>query len=712
MIRQRPVVALAIACFVTAVTSLNVDVASAATYNVTAIACTGPGSFVAAVTAANANPGADTISFAPGLKVDWSSCPPVDSKTGQIFAAIITESVTIEGNGAVLDGNQYWLDTSGIKSPIRKCPSNGKEGVLVVATAPGLFEVGTRGADNSGIAVTVNNLTFREASAVAKLRSGASLTFDHTNIVDIVDIIGNCGRSPLVAMGSNHLTLRDSTLELFVSPGKIDPSSFHFGAISGSGRLDIVRTRFVDNQTNGSFFWSGDVNVVSSQFIDSGGFEHFGGRVRFVNSTHYISKGLIGQADLIVAGPGSTVEFVASTLSSYTYGCGSGCPLGNDSLMFLPSGGTMYFTASAVGNTAERTETGKLFNMTNGGTVSADTYTWMQPTAQQDAAALAALTGQPALLTSPPGLIDDGNELFDYYPVPVGPLLRSGSTPGVLIDAVPDANGANQLRDPITGDPLTTDVFGNPRVDGSGRRNIGAIQAQLAPHLVITKIGNAAASLAWTRPQDPPSSAITGYHLRYRAVGTGTWSGPIVITGPAALTTVVTGLTNGVDYEFEVTAVDGDGEGPTSNIVTGKPFGPITHPPVTATPSPGEVHLTWTPPTDWGGHGASTDYYVNYRIVGQTDFVQLLVSGTETVITGLTSGTQYEFCVYGRALNWSTGGCTPVTATVPAPEVPTTTSPSFPSLPETGRSTRPTMSVAAIALLLGGLAMLVARRRA
>ena len=698
---------------------MPLDVAAAATYDVTATACTGPGSFPAAVALANANPGTDTISFKPGLKVDWSSCPSLDYKKGRIYAAQITESVTIEGNGAILDGNQYWVDTAGNQSLIKQCPGTGKEGVIVMATAPGLFEVGTGGADNSGISVTVNNLTFRKASAVARVFTGASLTFDHTTITDIVDIIANCGRIPIDADGVGRLTLRDSTLKFFVTPGNIDPAANHFGAIAGSGRLDIVRTRFVANQTNGSFLWGGDVNVVSSEFIDSGGFLHFHGNLKFVNSTHYISKGLIGQSDLIVAAAGSTAEFRASSLSSYTYGCGSGCPLGNDALMFHPSGGTMHFVASAVGNTAERTETGKLFNMVNGGTVTTDTLTWIQPTALQDADALKTLTGQPGLLTAAPGLIANGNELFDYYPTPVAPLLGSSSTPGVLLDAVPDANGANQLLDPITGSPLTTDVFGNPRVDGNGRRNIGAIQTQLAPHLQIATIGNATVSLAWTRPRDPGSGAVTGYNVRYRTSGSGTWGTPILVTGPDTLTTVVPGLTNGTDYEFEVTGVNGAGDGPASNIVSGRPIGPVGTVALTVTPGLGQAHLTWAPLTDWGGHGAGTEYYVVYKVAGQVDVGHRLeVSGTETTITGLTPGGQYEFCVYGRAADWTAGSCIPVGATVlaPAPTTtttePTTTTMLPVTLPETGRNSGTGVAFGGIALLLGGISLLVARRRA
>lgn len=59
--------------------------------------------------------------------------------------------------------------------------------------------------------------------------------------------------------------------------------------------------------------------------------------------------------------------------------------------------------------------------------------------------------------------------------------LPGGATPlasGPLVSVIPDAGlgGVNALLNPITGQPITTDVFGNPRVNGAGFRDIGAIQ--------------------------------------------------------------------------------------------------------------------------------------------------------------------------------------------------------------------------------------------
>jgi hypothetical protein len=488
--------------------------------------------------------------------------------------------------------------------------------------------------------------------------------------------------------------------------------------IDGDGRLDIVRSRLIGNQAAGAFLWGGTANVVSSQFIDSGGLLHYGGALRFVNSTQYVARGRLGPSDTNTIGLGSDAVFEASSISGYSYGCPY-CPTDTDALVFRVTGGNVRLRSTAVGNTAERPETSPLVRVMNGGSLTADALTWMQPTALQDGAALIALTGQASLLTAPPGLLENGNQLIDYYPAPVAPLLGTAGTPGVLIDAVPDANGANQLIDPITSTPLTTDVFGNPRVDGNGRRNIGAIQTSLAPYLQIAAIGDGAVSLAWTRPADPVSGAITGYDIRFRRVGDVSWGAPRRVTGPGVLTSVITGLTNGVQYEFEVTGVNDAGEGPASNVVSGKPLGEVGAPAATVTPTEGQANLTWSPPGDWGGHGATTDYFVVYNLAGQRNApTQVQVNGTSTVIGGLTNGAQYEFCVYARAADSTDGGCVPVGAAIPAAQSTTTTAPapapdqSGSALPRTGVTTRPQVAFAAVILLMGMLLVFAARRRA
>ena len=49
---------------------------------------------------------------------------------------------------------------------------------------------------------------------------------------------------------------------------------------------------------------------------------------------------------------------------------------------------------------------------------------------------------------------------------------------GVLIGVVPDADGANVLRNPIDGSVITLDVFGQLRTTG-GLRNAGAVESSV-----------------------------------------------------------------------------------------------------------------------------------------------------------------------------------------------------------------------------------------
>jgi hypothetical protein len=694
-------------------------VARADTYSVTSASCTGPGSFTEAATAANTHPGADVITFSPGLKVDWSGCPFVDRRAGRNYAAVLTESVTIEGNGAVLDGQQYWLDASGQRTPLSSCPNLSNDGTLLLTAAPGLFEVGVNGADNSGISVVVNNLVFREASRVAKVRTGASLTLDHVAMNNITNVVDNCGSNAITTTGDAHLTLRDSDLVGFSSPGSIEPvSGVWLGAISGSGTLDVVRTRMAYNRTNGAILWNGKARIVSSQIIDSGGVSVSEGDSSFVNSIFYLSKSKAFPSDLVTVATRGRLAVEGSSLTSFIDGCASTCPFGLNSLMFHVVGGSLSFEGSAVGNTAERTETAPLFQTSSGGSVSADGLTWMQPTALQDAAALRTLTGQAGLLTAAPGLLENGNELIDTYPAPLSPLLGSVATPGVLIDAIPNAASTNELRDPISGLPLTVDVFGNPRVDGSGNRTIGAIQTLLAPHLQVVAAKMGTVSLSWTQPQDPPSGVITGYRIRHRPLGRPTWIESGLVDGATRLSGVVTGLTNGTLYEFEVTGVNGSGDGPASNVVSARPMGDISAPSVVATPVDGQMQLTWTAPTDWGGFTPSTEYFVNYFIAGQRlPLGQLSVDGTAAVVSGLANGTTYEFCVYARAVELDTGACSVVSALLPIPEPVTTTTTATDaatgdsSLPVTGSNLAGTLGVAVLLLLLGGGLLLGLRGR-
>ena len=159
------------------------------------------------------------------------------------------------------------------------------------------------------------------------------------------------------------------------------------------------------------------------------------------------------------------------------------------------------------------------------------------------------------------------------------------------------------------------------------------IGAPYAPTSVTASAGNAQASVMFFAPRDS-GSPITGYTVTSIPEGR-------TVTGPASPITV-TGLTNGKDYTFTVTANSGIGNGPAStpsnNIIpTGAPNAPTIG---TATAGDAEATVTFSAPASNGGN-AITGYTVTSTPGGLTG------TGTASpiAITGLANGTSYTFTV-------------------------------------------------------------------
>jgi hypothetical protein len=136
-----------------------------------------------------------------------------------------------------------------------------------------------------------------------------------------------------------------------------------------------------------------------------------------------------------------------------------------------------------------------LFGQSNAGSLVARDSVWLQTTPNQGAADLRSLFGNPSLLASgiPLTLEDFGSGVSAYYPLPEGAYPNPD---GPLIDQISDADGTNQLINPIDGNPILQDVFGQPRTR-NGLRTIGAVQPPSAP-APLPLVG-ATAALAWSR---------------------------------------------------------------------------------------------------------------------------------------------------------------------------------------------------------------------
>ncbi|HPB68349.1 MAG TPA: fibronectin type III domain-containing protein, partial [Candidatus Omnitrophota bacterium] len=80
--------------------------------------------------------------------------------------------------------------------------------------------------------------------------------------------------------------------------------------------------------------------------------------------------------------------------------------------------------------------------------------------------------------------------------------------------------------------------------------------------------GDGEVTLSWSAPFDNGSS-ITGYEVQYGTVSSGLYEN--IYTDDAAAGAVVSGLTNGIEYQFRVIAANGYGDSAVSNSVTATP---------------------------------------------------------------------------------------------------------------------------------------------
>ena len=187
--------------------------------------------------------------------------------------------------------------------------------------------------------------------------------------------------------------------------------------------------------------------------------------------------------------------------------------------------------------------------------------------------------------------------------------------------------------------------------------------------LPISEIGlrasglDRAGRLNWNRPTNDGGSPIIRYEYRYAPVGEvwNDWEN----VGAGAVGVTVGNLVNGLEYVFEVRAVNALGKGPVETAAATPVLRTGPPPPPPPPPPPGprktvpdaptnlladggneQVALSWEAPENDGGF-AITDYEV--RINGRGSWISTGSIHTTHTVTGLTNGTAYVFQV--RAVN-------------------------------------------------------------
>ena len=157
------------------------------------------------------------------------------------------------------------------------------------------------------------------------------------------------------------------------------------------------------------------------------------------------------------------------------------------------------------------------------------------------------------------------------------PVPTSGQSLELTDLAADNNNGANWRLSAGSGSPGTT---------------AGAVvTAPGTPTIGTATPGNASATVTWTAPDSTGGSAVTGYQVRV-VNAAGTQVGALRPAGAADTSLVVTGLTNGTAYRFQVAATNSVGTGgfsALSNTVTPSASAGVPGAPVIGTPSQGAI---------------------------------------------------------------------------------------------------------------------------
>ncbi len=265
----------------------------------------------------------------------------------------------------------------------------------------------------------------------------------------------------------------------------------------------------------------------------------------------------------------------------------------------------------------------------------------------------------------------------------------SGPLSNYTIESVPAAGTADAfVRVTQTGADVATQKVS----DGiDSVRNIERLQFSDGPVLVAAPAAPALLSVV-------PGTQSATVNFSFAGDTASLQSFTIVATptaGPAVTTTgisrtatsrVVTGLTAGVEFTFQVFAVSIFGSSGGSNTATATPTAPVVLvPPAaptigTATAGNAQATVTWTPPAPNGGP-AITSYELVTTPATIGPITGIASGATSRVVTGLTNGVSYTFRV--RAVN--ADGTGPLSA---ASNAVTPVAPLAPLAPTIGTATR------------------------
>ncbi|MFW9780269.1 MAG: fibronectin type III domain-containing protein [Candidatus Heimdallarchaeota archaeon] len=201
---------------------------------------------------------------------------------------------------------------------------------------------------------------------------------------------------------------------------------------------------------------------------------------------------------------------------------------------------------------------------------------------------------------------DGGSQITEYMiyraSSPTGPYVNIGNSSILSYTDFTVANGETYWYN-------VTAVNGEGKGPSSNQVGVTPITVPTAPQSLQASYSDSQVTIIWQVPVYDGNSTITGYNI-YRATSP---SGSYVLIGTSpGLTYTDLSVSNGITYWYNVTAVNAEGEGPSSNQVGVTPITVPTAPQnLAATYGDSQVTLTWSLPSDDGG--SPIIEYVVYR---------------------------------------------------------------------------------------------------